>query len=305
MPLETATYLSDLVPTNPVQTDGVAQGDDHLRLIKETLQATFPNITGPVTATQDSLNNNGVPIGGIIMWSGALGDVPLHWAVCNGLNGTPDLRDKFIYGAGNVNPGTTGGASSNTLSTSNDGAHSHNGATGSAGGHGHTATSTATSTSTSTASSTANSNATSTATSSASTTGTVAGHALSLAEMPAHDHGLGGKSVLANWTPQTWTLGGGADVPAAAFGAVSQGSGQAHSHSWSGSTSVTTSVNTSVSTTVNTNVDTTTNTSVSTGISTVADHWHTIPVDGSTHAHSLTVPCVPVYYALAFIMRIS
>lgn len=44
MPLESATYLFDLVPTNPPGTDGVSQGDDHLRLIKAVLQNTFPNI---------------------------------------------------------------------------------------------------------------------------------------------------------------------------------------------------------------------------------------------------------------------
>lgn len=43
MGLETATYLSDLVSTNPLSTDKKKQGDDHLRLIKAALQATFPN----------------------------------------------------------------------------------------------------------------------------------------------------------------------------------------------------------------------------------------------------------------------
>lgn len=43
MGLESATYVSDLVSTNPVATDKRKQGDDHLRLIKAALQATFPN----------------------------------------------------------------------------------------------------------------------------------------------------------------------------------------------------------------------------------------------------------------------
>lgn len=47
MPLETATYLYDLVPANPPGTDGVRQGDDHLRMIKAVLQNTFTNVTGP------------------------------------------------------------------------------------------------------------------------------------------------------------------------------------------------------------------------------------------------------------------
>lgn len=57
MPLETGTYISDLVSTNPVATDGSGQGDDHLRLIKSVLLATFPSITGAVTASHTTLNS--------------------------------------------------------------------------------------------------------------------------------------------------------------------------------------------------------------------------------------------------------
>ena len=56
MALETATYIDGLVATNPVATDGLAQADDHMRLIKSTIKATFPSLTGAVTATQDELN---------------------------------------------------------------------------------------------------------------------------------------------------------------------------------------------------------------------------------------------------------
>lgn len=43
MPLEAATYVADLITTNPVGGDPVSQGDDHLRLIKAVLQTSFPN----------------------------------------------------------------------------------------------------------------------------------------------------------------------------------------------------------------------------------------------------------------------
>lgn len=57
MGLETGTYISDLVTTNPVgATDPKSQGDDHLRLLKSTIKATFPNITGAVTMTHTQLN---------------------------------------------------------------------------------------------------------------------------------------------------------------------------------------------------------------------------------------------------------
>lgn len=56
MALETGTYISDLVTTNPVGTDTLDKADDHLRLIKSTVKATFPNITGAVTPTHTDLN---------------------------------------------------------------------------------------------------------------------------------------------------------------------------------------------------------------------------------------------------------
>lgn len=56
MGLETATYINGLVDTNPSASDNANQGDNHLRLIKSTLKATFPNITGAVTVTHSDLN---------------------------------------------------------------------------------------------------------------------------------------------------------------------------------------------------------------------------------------------------------
>jgi hypothetical protein len=52
--------------------------------------------------------------GMIILWSGAVVDIPSGWHLCDGDNDTPDLRDKFVIGAGNLAPGTTGGASTHT-----------------------------------------------------------------------------------------------------------------------------------------------------------------------------------------------
>ena len=56
MALETGTYISDLVATNPTASDAKSQGDDHIRLLKSTVKATFPNVTGAVTATHTQLN---------------------------------------------------------------------------------------------------------------------------------------------------------------------------------------------------------------------------------------------------------
>lgn len=53
-----------------------------------------------------------IPSGAILIWSGSLLAVPAGYAVCNGLNGTPDLRDRFVVGAGGSTylPHDTGGA---------------------------------------------------------------------------------------------------------------------------------------------------------------------------------------------------
>ena len=90
--------------------------------------------------------HNVLPTGAIIMWGGAVNTVPAGWALCNGSNGTPDLRDRFIVGAGNSYAvAATGGSASTTLATTNLPAHTHSmslsGTSGSAGGHLHSATS--------------------------------------------------------------------------------------------------------------------------------------------------------------------
>lgn len=56
MSLETGTYINDLVVTNPTSTDAKSAGDDHFRLIKSLIKATFANITGAVTVTHTQLN---------------------------------------------------------------------------------------------------------------------------------------------------------------------------------------------------------------------------------------------------------
>jgi len=57
MALETSTYISGLVATNPTATDSINNADDHLRLIKSSLKATFPNFTGAaVTLSEANIN---------------------------------------------------------------------------------------------------------------------------------------------------------------------------------------------------------------------------------------------------------
>ena len=75
-----------------------------------------------------------VPQGGIIMWSRSAANIPAGWALCNGSNGTPDLRGRFVVGysgSGSYTAvGNTGGSDSRTLTTANMPSHSHTGNTG-------------------------------------------------------------------------------------------------------------------------------------------------------------------------------
>jgi hypothetical protein len=88
----------------------------------QTLDNIYPILqNAPVSAPA-------IPAGGIIIWSGSTGSVPATWFLCDGTNGTPDLRDRFVIGAGNTYAVNATGGSANAVVVS----------------HTHTATSTVT-----------------------------------------------------------------------------------------------------------------------------------------------------------------
>lgn len=108
MALETATYISDLVATNPEDaTDTGASMGDHLKLIKSTVKATFPNISGAVTPTHTQINTACTPMEAVIAptllnswvnsggssqtagyWKDPFGDVHLQGLIKDGTVGT-------------------------------------------------------------------------------------------------------------------------------------------------------------------------------------------------------------------------
>lgn len=63
------------------------------------------------------------PKGTIVMWTGAISEIPAGWVFCDGQNGTPDLRDRFLLGASNSR--NRGGAETHTHALVNDGTHTH------------------------------------------------------------------------------------------------------------------------------------------------------------------------------------
>ena len=354
MPLESATYIADLVATNPITTDEISQGDDHIRMLKSVLQTQFPNLgdaavtgtaaqlnqaatasatagvleiaangstggqlvlDGPATAGKVVLVNtatagNGgslaikvydasnttpttalsidasgdvtvagwltaailkqagntlLPTGCIIRWSGSVVSIPAGWHLCDGTSGTPDLRDKFVPGAGgSYAPAQTGGAASVTPTTSTAGSHTHggtqaggaytpSGTTDTQGSHSHG--------------------------------GGTAGYTLQLADMPAHDHGgMGGKNVVTDASLTGGATGqfvGSGPFPVGEITFASQGSNNAHSHG--------------ISTDGAHNHNLVMNA--------VSDHTHALSSDGS-HTHTVTVATLPPFYALCYIMKL-
>ncbi len=118
-----------------------------------------PALTGTPTAPTASLGTNTtqvataafvqaagaalVPTGIISLWYGSILTIPSGWALCNGSNGTPDLRDKFVVGAGSTYAvGATGGSATSTLTVNELPAHNHvittTGTSSSENAHSHT-----------------------------------------------------------------------------------------------------------------------------------------------------------------------
>jgi microcystin-dependent protein len=67
-----------------------------------------------------------VPAGVILLWSGSIASIPTGWLLCNGSSGTPDLRDRFVVGAGSTYAvAATGGSATTTLIEANLPSHTH------------------------------------------------------------------------------------------------------------------------------------------------------------------------------------
>jgi microcystin-dependent protein len=76
---------------------------------------------------------NAFVAGMIMLWSGSIASVPSGWALCNGSSGTPDLRNRFVVGAGSTYSVDGTGGSADAIVV----AHTHTGTTSTAGAHSH------------------------------------------------------------------------------------------------------------------------------------------------------------------------
>jgi hypothetical protein len=101
-----------------------------LQTASSVLVNTYDNISGIITTIPTSSPT--LPTGVILIWSGSVGSIPSGYVLCNGSNGTPDLRNSFVLGAGNsYTVGQTGGSadaivvSHTHTATVTDPAHGH------------------------------------------------------------------------------------------------------------------------------------------------------------------------------------
>jgi hypothetical protein len=181
-------------------------------------------------AILDYVASKGVPVGTIVAYGGAVLDIPANWFLCDGTNGTPDLRDRFIVCAGPTYPPDDFGGAAN---------HSHVVTIDSGGAHSHT--------------------------------GNVGDTALTIAQMPAHNHGNGVNDVGTD----LWSYGSKA-APASPDSIDNNGS--------SG-----------------------TNQGLTETIGGGATHTHTLALDaGGAHTHTgstANASSLPPYYSLMYIMK--
>lgn len=96
-----------------------------LDVVGNTVITGTLTVTG--TATIGGSNISPFFAGMIMMWSGLVATVPTGWVVCNGLNSTPNLQDRFVVCTGTTYlQGTSGGSTTTNLS----GIHDHGGVVG-------------------------------------------------------------------------------------------------------------------------------------------------------------------------------
>jgi hypothetical protein len=109
--LGSANPIAATVFASPDRYFGIKVGADSETSPRQKIASTaYAQTAG--SAETAKVADNGTPVGGIIMWSGAATAIPTGWKLCDGTNGTPNLRDKFIVGAGSgYAVGATGGRS--------------------------------------------------------------------------------------------------------------------------------------------------------------------------------------------------
>ena len=126
----TQTAMPFYAPSNWILVAVVNSDDRSVKLGTGTI----------VSADTPSVRGYALPRGLIVMWWGDVDKVPAGWALCDGAGGvTPDLRDRFVVGAGQgYKVNDKGGAVSVALTVNQLPQHNHQTTISNAGGHSHT-----------------------------------------------------------------------------------------------------------------------------------------------------------------------
>lgn len=208
-----------------------------------------------------------IPSGIILLWSGSIASIPSGWVLCNGANSTPDLRDRFVVGAGTTYAvNATGGANTVTLDATMIPAHTHTvSATGTTSGQsaGHTHTFSGTSSGQSN-------------THSHSATSTDSGHQHSIATPGGQGSVNAGNNLVGQHTESSQGVDKLTRVGNASITTSIGNASVDHTHTYSGTTSAVS-----------------------------GDHTHTVTVTGTSGSvgGGLAHENRPPYLALAYIMK--
>jgi hypothetical protein len=159
----TTLSVTTLQPANLITANAQITGGNISSIVGTNNTFTTANLVNSVATTKSYDDNstaiattafvhNVLPPGMIMMWNSTAATIPTGWQLCDGSNGTPDLRGQFIIGAGGAYAfSANGGASTTTLSLVNIPGHFHSinavsGNTAASGAHTHTASSSSVST---------------------------------------------------------------------------------------------------------------------------------------------------------------
>ena len=149
--LQNAGYLNpSWVTNNPWQNAYAISSNSSAFTVSTTVPQEWTNLVardlptssisgatvGSTVPAPGSAQNESLPIGSIIIWSGTVASIPTGWQLCDGTNGTPDLRDRFVVGARQDSGGVSmtnvsgsltkiGGEAKHTLTIAEMPAHSH------------------------------------------------------------------------------------------------------------------------------------------------------------------------------------
>ncbi|HEV2733563.1 MAG TPA: hypothetical protein VGV85_01955, partial [Longimicrobiaceae bacterium] len=113
----TTVTLSGVGVVDTTMTDYLVSVEQTTTFVLTAFDASLASIESKSVkvTVNPGLASRMVPAGTILVWSGALSDIPAGWALCDGTNGTPDLRDRFVMGAaGGAQPGHSGDADTHT-----------------------------------------------------------------------------------------------------------------------------------------------------------------------------------------------